>query len=50
MLVQLLAALVGDAIFGEITSKNRRFQTDMLRYLETRGFVAPDETAPPHTP
>jgi len=47
MLVQLLAALVGDAIFGEITSRHRRFHAEMMQYLETRGFVRPGETTPP---
>jgi hypothetical protein len=49
MLVQLLAALVGDAIFGAITSRHRRFQAEMLQYLETREFVPTSETVPPQT-
>jgi hypothetical protein len=49
MLVQLLAALFGDALFGAITSRHRRLQAEMLEYLETREFVPPSETAPPHT-
>jgi hypothetical protein len=47
MLVQLLAALVGDAVFGSITSRQRRFNAEMLRYLEARGLVPPSDPTPP---
>ena len=44
MLVQLLAALLGDAVFGSITSQQRRLQHEMLQYLEARR-KPPSETA-----
>jgi len=49
MLVQLLVAFFGDAVFGAITSRHRRLQAEMLQYLEAREFVPPSETAPPQT-
>jgi hypothetical protein len=41
MLVQLLTALLGDVVFGSITSRHRRFHAEMLRYLEARERIPP---------
>lgn len=49
MLLQLLAALIGDTVFGAITSRHRRLHAEMLQYLETREFVPPGKTLPPQT-
>jgi hypothetical protein len=47
MLAQILAALVGDVIFGAITARHRGFRDDMQRYLEAQGLVEPPTTTPP---
>jgi hypothetical protein len=47
MLAQILAALVGDVIFGAVTARHRCFQDDMQRYLEGQGLVEPPTTPPP---
>jgi hypothetical protein len=39
MLVQLLAALMGDAVFGAVTACRREFLAEMERYFEERRFV-----------
>jgi len=49
MLVRLLVALVGEAVFGAITARHRGFQAEMERYLEDRPFVPIAETPPPPT-
>ena len=46
MLVQLLVALVGEAVFGAITARHRGFQAEMERCVE-EGSVAPLRKAPP---
>ena len=49
MLVRLLVALVGEAVFGAITARHRGFQAEMERYLEDRPFAPIAETPPPPT-
>ena len=45
MLVQLLVALVGEAVFGAITARHRGFQAEMERCVE-QGPVAPLRKTP----
>lgn len=47
MLVQLLAALVGETIFGAITARHRAFHAEMERYLEKGSFLPLGETPSP---
>ena len=46
MLVQLLVALVGEAVFGAITARHRRYQAEMERCLE-QGSLTPLGKTPP---
>jgi hypothetical protein len=47
MLVQLLVALIGEAIFGAVTARHHAFRAEMERRLEGRPAVRVDKTPPP---
>lgn len=47
MIVQLLVALVGDAIFGAITARHRGFQAEMERCLEEGTIHLGKASSPP---
>jgi hypothetical protein len=48
MLVHLLAALLGETVFGAITARHRAFQAEMERYLEEGSSIRLGKTpAPP---
>jgi len=49
MLVRLLVALVGDAVFGAITAHHREFRTEVERYIDQGPFASLAKTAPPPT-
>jgi len=46
MLVQLLLALVGEAVFGAINARHRGFRAEMERYLDEGSIVRRG----PHSP
>jgi hypothetical protein len=48
MLVQLLMAFLGEAVFGAISARHRGFRAEMERYLE-EGSVSPGKTPGPPT-
>jgi hypothetical protein len=49
MLVQVLLALLADAVFESAASKDRAIASDVARYFERRGFESARATRPSPT-